>query len=89
MARKMLVTGGAGFIGSHVADRFLEEGYDVTILDNLTTRLEYIEGTAQSSREAEFFVEENEARSLVLRWEIVDPLPVGQGGIVRFRARVR
>ncbi|HEV7282672.1 MAG TPA: hypothetical protein VGN57_20875 [Pirellulaceae bacterium] len=62
---------------------------NVTILDNLTTRLEYIEGTAQSSREAEFFVEENEARSLVLRWEIVDPLPVGQGGIVRFRARVR
>jgi uncharacterized repeat protein (TIGR01451 family) len=62
---------------------------NVTILDNLTTRLEYIEGTAQSSREAEFFVEENEARSLVLRWEIVDPLPVGEGGIVRFRARVR
>ena len=37
MARKMLVTGGAGFIGSHVADRFLEEGYDVTILDNLSS----------------------------------------------------
>lgn len=62
---------------------------NVTILDNLTTRLEYIEGTAQSSREAEFFVEENEARSLVLRWEIKAPLPVGQGGIVRFKARVR
>jgi UDP-glucose 4-epimerase len=37
MARKVLVTGGAGFIGSHVADRFLAEGYDVTILDNLSS----------------------------------------------------
>jgi len=31
----VLVTGGAGFIGSHVADRLLAEGHDVRILDNL------------------------------------------------------
>ncbi len=38
MANKnALVTGGAGFIGSHVADRLLAAGYDVTILDNLSS----------------------------------------------------
>jgi UDP-glucose 4-epimerase len=31
------VTGGAGFIGSHVADLFLEHGYEVSVLDNLSS----------------------------------------------------
>jgi UDP-glucose 4-epimerase len=34
---RALVTGGAGFIGSHVADLFIEEGYDVEIIDDLST----------------------------------------------------
>ncbi|XRP97360.1 SDR family oxidoreductase [Methanocaldococcus sp. 16A] len=33
----ILVTGGAGFIGSHIVDKLIENNYDVTILDNLTT----------------------------------------------------
>jgi UDP-glucose 4-epimerase len=37
MSRRVLVTGGAGFIGSHVAERFLEEGWEVEILDNLSS----------------------------------------------------
>ena len=34
---KVLVTGGAGFIGSHIADAYLGLGHDVVILDNLET----------------------------------------------------
>lgn len=34
---KVLITGGYGFIGSHVADRFHKEGHDVYIIDNLST----------------------------------------------------
>ncbi|MEK7158100.1 MAG: NAD-dependent epimerase/dehydratase family protein [Patescibacteria group bacterium] len=34
---KICVTGGAGFIGSHLADRLVERGDDVTIVDNLLT----------------------------------------------------
>jgi UDP-glucose 4-epimerase len=34
---KGLITGGAGFIGSHLAERLLEEGHNVSVVDNLST----------------------------------------------------
>lgn len=37
MAMKILVTGGAGFIGSHVVDRLIQEGNEVVVMDNLST----------------------------------------------------
>jgi len=45
---KVLVTGGAGFIGSHVVDAYVEEGYDVVVVDNLTTgRREFLNPRAR------------------------------------------
>ena len=62
---------------------------DVAVTDSLTTRLEYIPGSAQSDRPAVFTTQANEAGSLVLRWEITGRLMPGTSGVVRFQARIR
>jgi UDP-glucose 4-epimerase len=45
---KILITGGAGFVGSHLADRFHSEGHEITVIDNLSTgrysNVEHLEG---------------------------------------------
>lgn len=38
-AKKILITGGAGFIGSHIADKLIEQGHFVRILDNLSPQV--------------------------------------------------
>src|SRR3954468_12189529 len=51
---KVLITGGAGFIGSHLADRLLAEGHDVRALDSLDPQVhadgerpEYLDGSVE------------------------------------------
>src|ERR1044071_5276942 len=45
---KILITGGAGFVGSHLADKFIGEGHEITVIDNLSTgryqNKEHLEG---------------------------------------------
>ena len=35
--KRILITGGAGFLGSHLCDRFVKEGFHVIAMDNLIT----------------------------------------------------
>lgn len=62
---------------------------NVTLMDNLTRRLVYIEGSSECTLKSEFKQETNEAKSLALRWEITEPVEPGTGGVIRFRCRVR
>ena len=62
---------------------------NVTIADNLTTRFEYVPGSAKSSVNADFITEKNDTGSLVLRWEIKEPVKPKAGGVVRFKVKVR
>jgi dTDP-L-rhamnose 4-epimerase len=55
MASKILITGGAGFVGSHLADELLAHRYDVRVLDNLCPQVH-----GESRRRPEYLSEEVE-----------------------------
>ena len=63
MTRKVLVTGGAGFIGSHVAEAFRAAGDEVTVLDDLTSGKR--DNVAAGVRLVEGDVRSDAARELV------------------------
>ncbi len=69
-------------IGDQVIDK-------VTIADNLSTRFEYVEGSAKSSVDADLVTRSNDEGSLILRWEIKHSVKPGAGGILRFKVKVR
>jgi UDP-glucose 4-epimerase len=59
---KVLVTGGAGFIGSHVADRLVAAGHEVRVLDNLSSgRRENLDGPAREAEVVEADVRDGDA----------------------------
>ncbi|MCL4503713.1 MAG: NAD-dependent epimerase/dehydratase family protein [Deltaproteobacteria bacterium] len=64
--KRILVTGGAGFIGSHLADAFVNHGHEVAVVDNLSTgRKEQVPAAAQ------FFpydIKSPETFDLICRW---------------------
>ena len=46
---RVLVAGGAGFVGSHLVDRLVSEGYAVRVIDNLSSgRPENLRGNTES-----------------------------------------
>lgn len=62
---------------------------DLVVSDSLSGRLEYIPGTAQTDRAANFSSAENEAGSVLLKWELPGDLFPGQAGTIKFKAKVR
>jgi UDP-N-acetylglucosamine/UDP-N-acetylgalactosamine 4-epimerase len=67
--KKILVTGGAGFIGSHIVEDLLETGYEITVLDNLSTgKRENLDrlGNGKWSVNKDFRLIEGDIRDLAL-----------------------
>ena len=85
---KVLVTGGAGFIGSHVVDTFLRNNFEVVVVDDLSTGHDYNLNPAaafykvdiRSPQMAEIFKKEHpdfvdhHAAQMDVRKSVVDPL---------------
>lgn len=84
---KILVTGGAGFIASHVVDAFIEEGHDVVVLDNLITgnrdnlnpKAKFVELDIRDKKVTELFAQEkfdvvnHHAAQMDVRKSVEDP----------------
>lgn len=70
----------------NVGDSAVEQ---VVLTDNLTTRLEYIDGSQTCSGGAVFETFANDGQSLRLQWSLTDKLEVGESVTIRFQCRVR
>lgn len=67
MGRRVIVTGGAGFIGSHLCEALLERGYEVVALDNFVTGRKENLAACLEHRGFSFF-----------EWDVSEPLPTPQ-----------
>jgi UDP-glucose 4-epimerase len=84
MAQKAMVTGGAGFIGSHLVDALVEDGWQVTVLDDLSTgrvqnlarskdRIEFVKGDI---RDADMVAELAQGAAAVFHQAAVVSVPL-------------
>jgi uncharacterized repeat protein (TIGR01451 family) len=62
---------------------------DVTVVDNLTPRFEYMPGTSKTDRDGTFTFRPNEAGSSYLQWDFTEPLQPGESGMITFQVKVR
>src|SRR5215831_4295636 len=80
---KALITGGAGFIGSHLAERLLDEGHDVAVLDNLSTgsidNISHLKGRAGFSYTIDSVTNESLLAELIDRSDVVYHLAAAVG----------
>jgi UDP-glucose 4-epimerase len=80
--RRFLITGGAGFIGSHLTDRLLADGHAVTVLDDLSTGRR--ENLALASDRPGFTLHRGDVRDAALVGRLVD----GADAVVHLAAAV-
>ncbi len=85
---KILVTGGAGFIGSHIVDAFIDKGHQVVVVDNLSSgrrenvndRAAFVEMDIRDDGIAELFAREkfdlvcHQAAQMDVRRSVADPV---------------
>jgi dTDP-L-rhamnose 4-epimerase len=81
--KSVLVTGGAGYIGSHLVDRLVADGYDVTVLDNLEPQV-HRTGTWPSYANAGARYVRGDVRDR----SVFEPLVVVADAVVHFAAAV-
>ncbi|OWK47425.1 DUF11 domain-containing protein [Fimbriiglobus ruber] len=62
---------------------------DLMLSDSLSGRLEYVHGSSVGDRPSTVTTIDNEAGSVVVNFEIPGPIASGQGGVVKFKAKVR
>jgi UDP-glucose 4-epimerase len=80
---KALITGGAGFIGSHLAERLLDDGHEVIVLDNLSTgsidNIAHLKGRAGFSYNIDSVTNESLLAELIDRSDVVFHLAAAVG----------
>jgi UDP-glucose 4-epimerase len=93
---KIIITGGAGFIASHIADAYINAGHEVTIIDNLSTgrreninpRAEFIEADINDLGIEEIFLDKrfdvlnHHAAQMDIRVSVADPAYDAENNII-------
>ena len=95
---KILVTGGAGFIGSHIADAYIKAGHKVVIIDNLSTgreknineRAVFLKmdirdkAVADAFKEHRFDLVNHQAAQMDVRLSVKDPVYDAENNVIGF-----